>query len=80
MTRPRTLLLVLTTIVALGVGLAVRSADADPSTVIEATVVPVQKQVVTQKHPSVDHGTATAPADRQGTTQWRVVHNTGNCC
>jgi hypothetical protein len=80
MIRPRTLLLLLATAVALGVGLAVRSADADPSTVLEATVVPVQKEVVTLSFSSVDHGTATAPADRHGITKWRVVANTGNCC
>jgi len=81
MTRPRTLLLLLATTVALGVGLAVRSADADPSTVIEATTVDIQREVVVRSFPSVDHGSLpTADDDRTGTTKWRVVASTGNCC
>ena len=81
MTSPRTLLLVLATIVALGVGLAVRSADADPSTVLEATVVPIEREVVKRSYPSTDHGSLPGPEDdRQGTTKWRTVASTGNCC
>jgi hypothetical protein len=81
MTRPRTLLLLLATTVALGVGLAVRSAGADPSTVLEATLVDIQREVVTRTYPSVDHGRKPTPKDdREGTTKWRVVASTGNCC
>jgi hypothetical protein len=80
MSRPRTLLLLLSTAVALGVGLAVRSADADPSTVIEATVVSVERDVVKRSFPSVDHGSPTADDNRHGKTTWRVVAGTGNCC
>ena len=46
MTRLRTFLLLLAGTIALGVGLAVRSADADPSTVLEATTVDIQREVV----------------------------------
>jgi hypothetical protein len=81
MTRPGTFLLLLATAIALGIGLAVRSADADPSTVIEATTVPIHREVVTRKYQSVDHGSQPGSADdRTGTTKWRVVASTGNCC
>jgi hypothetical protein len=81
MITPRTLLLLLATTVALGVGLAVRSAGADPSTVLEATLVDIQREVVTRTYSSVDHGSSPSPKDdRTGTTKWRVVASTGNCC
>ena len=81
MRRLRMLSLLVVAVVAMGVGLAVRSATADPSTVLEASVVPVEREVSTKMFPSTDHGTSPAAEDdRAGRTWWRVVANTGNCC
>ena len=82
MTRLRTLFLLGgCAAVALGIGVAVRSATADPSTVIEATLVPIQREAVNRSYPSIDHGSLPGPEDdRQGTTKWRHVASTGNCC
>jgi hypothetical protein len=67
--------------VALTVGLAVRSAVADPSTVLEATVVSIDRAQTKRTYPSVDHGSSkSAKDDKKGTTAWRVVEETGNCC
>ena len=81
MNRLKTSLLLLVAATALVVGLAVRSADADPAAVLEATVVPVQREAVKRSYPSIDHGSLPGPEDdRQGTTKWRHVASTGNCC
>jgi hypothetical protein len=81
MTGLRTLALLGAAAAALGVGLAVRAATADPSTVLEATLVPIQREAVNRSYPSTDHGSLPGPKDdRQGTTKWRHVASTGNCC
>src|ERR1051326_323563 len=48
---------------------------------IPAQVVSVTKETSIQTHPTTDYGTSPSAADdREGTTQWRVVKDTGNCC
>ena len=48
---------------------------------IEATLVPIQREVVKRSYPSTDHGSLPGPEDdRTGTTKWRHVASTGNCC
>jgi subtilisin family serine protease len=42
-----------------------------------ASLVPVSKETSTQSHPTTDYS---AGAPRTGTTTWRVVKDTGNCC
>jgi hypothetical protein len=48
---------------------------------IPAQVVDVSKETSIQTHPTTDYGTSSSSIDdREGTTQWRVVKDTGNCC
>jgi len=52
------------------------SATALPSPAIQAQVVPIQRPKASAVYPTVDYGRRT----RSGTTTWRVVQGTGNCC
>lgn len=48
---------------------------------LEAEVEPVHFNQRLESYPVTDHaGTADASDDRTGTTRWRVVEDTGNCC
>jgi hypothetical protein len=48
---------------------------------IPAQIVDVTKETAIQTHPTTDYGTSSSAVDdREGTTQWRVVKDTGNCC
>src|SRR4051812_24100605 len=48
---------------------------------IPAQIVDVTKETSIQSHPTTDYGASpSAIDDREGTTQWRVVKDTGNCC
>src|SRR5213594_1420697 len=48
---------------------------------IPAQIVDVTKETAIQSHPTIDYGTLPSTIDdRVGTTQWRVVKDTGNCC
>jgi hypothetical protein len=48
---------------------------------IPAKVVDVTKETSTASYPTDDYGTrASTIDDRQGTTTWRIVKDTGNCC
>jgi CARDB len=48
---------------------------------IPAQIVDVTKETAIQSHPTTDYGTmASAVDDRVGSTTWRVVKDTGNCC
>ena len=48
---------------------------------VPAQIVEVTKETWIQSHPTIDFGTsASSIDDRVGTTQWRVVKDTGNCC
>jgi hypothetical protein len=51
-------------------------ASALPSPAIQAQVVAIQRPTATAVYPTVDYGRRTRP----GTTSWRVVQGTGNCC
>jgi hypothetical protein len=56
-------------------------AAALPTPVLQAQVVPIQRPSATVVYPTLDYGKKTTPADdRSGTTGWRVVQGTGNCC
>jgi CARDB protein len=68
------------------VGLIVVTVFAGAGSAVEgigfpAQIVDVTKETSTQSHPTTDYGTSpSAIDDRVGTTQWRVVKDTGNCC
>jgi hypothetical protein len=48
---------------------------------VPAQIVDVTKETSIQSHPTIDYGTSSSTIDdRVGTTQWRVVKDTGNCC
>jgi len=44
---------------------------------LPAQVIDVQKETLLQEHPTTDYSTGSA---QLGTTTWRVVKDTGNCC
>jgi hypothetical protein len=58
---------------ALGAGVAAST----PLPVLEANVVAIQRPAATVSYPTVDYP---GKAARNGTTRWRVVQGTGNCC
>lgn len=48
---------------------------------VPAQVIDVTKETLTQTHPTTDFGATDSTADDEtGTTEWRVVKDTGNCC
>jgi hypothetical protein len=56
-------------------------AAAQTPVALDAQVVPIQPQVTSSTYPTVDYGhDAGSTDDQQGTTTWRVVNGTGNCC
>jgi hypothetical protein len=58
-----------------------RSASAVEGVGIPAQVLDVTKETSIQTHPTTDYGTSSSAIDdRVGTTTWRVVKDTGNCC
>ncbi len=80
MSRALGLVLRLAAVVAVVAGIAAGAAAQTP-VALEAQVVPIQPDVTTASHPTVDYGNDANPADdKQGTTTWRVVNGTGNCC
>jgi hypothetical protein len=65
----------------LAAALSTGTAGADPSTVLPASVVDITRPVSTASFPTTDFGRKpSAKDDKQGTTTWRVVQGTGNCC
>jgi hypothetical protein len=60
----------------LACGLVAGSAAALPSPVLEAHVVPIQRPSALASYQTIEYGKKT----RTGTTSWRVVQGTGNCC
>ena len=71
----RRILVLLTTFAAIaGIG---SSAAALPSPALQAQVVPIQRPTTIVSYPTADYGKKAA---RSGTTAWRVVQGTGNCC
>jgi hypothetical protein len=77
--RRLTLLTVLALCLAGGVGAS--STQALPSPVLEAKVVSIQRPTSNVAYPMVDYGKkSTSTDDRTGSTAWRVVQGTGNCC
>jgi hypothetical protein len=75
-------------LIALGVLLAgltcvagAQTAAAVPQPALPAQVVDITRPQATKSYPTVDYGKKTTAADdKQGTTTWRVVQGTGNCC
>jgi hypothetical protein len=71
---------------AAGAALALAAGFAGSGSAVEGIGVPAQivdvtKETSIQSHPTTDYGTSpSAVDDRVGTTQWRVVKDTGNCC
>jgi hypothetical protein len=56
-------------------------AAAQTPVALNAQVVPIQPQVTSASYPTADYGNDAGSADdKQGTTTWRVVNGTGNCC
>jgi hypothetical protein len=56
-------------------------AGALPSPVLQAQVVSIQRPSALVKYTTADYGKkVTASDDRVGTTTWRAVQGTGNCC
>ncbi len=48
---------------------------------LPAQIVKIAPAVSTATYPTVDYGNgATSSNDKQGTTSWRIVKGTGNCC
>jgi hypothetical protein len=82
MTRLRTLMAILgVAATAAVIALAVHPVGANPPTALEAQVVDVQKESVIRTYATVDYGKTAGPSDdRAGTTKWRHVADTGNCC
>jgi hypothetical protein len=78
----RRTLILLTALAAVATGLAAAGpAGALPSPVLAAQVVSIQRPTATVAYPTVDYGKkAVSTDDRSGTTSWRVVQGTGNCC
>src|SRR2546428_12613009 len=71
----RRILVLLTTFAAIaGIG---SSAAALPSPALQAQVIPIQRPTAIVSYPTADYGQKAA---RSGTTAWRVVQGTGNCC
>jgi hypothetical protein len=59
----------------------VNLAGALPSPVLQAQVVPIQRPTASASFAAVDYGKKTSSNDdRTGTTSWRVIQGTGNCC
>jgi len=57
------------------------TARALPSPALEAQVVSIDRLSALVVYPTTDYGKKpTATDDRSGTTTWRVVQGTGNCC
>ena len=61
-----------------------RALETDPGATytrnlvgLPAQVIEVQKETLLQQHPTTDYASGT---ERPGTTTWRVVKDTGNCC
>jgi hypothetical protein len=71
--------ILLTALAVAGIGPS--TAATLPSPVLEAQVVPIQRPTANAAYPTVDYGRKPTPNDdRSGTTTWRVVQGTGNCC
>jgi hypothetical protein len=52
-----------------------QSARSTTSVALPATVVDITRPVSTSSYPTVDYG-----KHKTGTTSWRIVQGTGNCC
>jgi hypothetical protein len=66
---------------AAGAALVAAAAGAQTPVALDAQVVSIQPQVTTATYPTLAYGKDADPADdRTGTTTWRVVNGTGNCC
>jgi hypothetical protein len=68
-------------VVACALAAFATGAAAQTPVALDAQVVPIQPQVTTASYPTTDYGNdASSADDKQGTTTWRVVNGTGNCC
>jgi hypothetical protein len=72
---------ILLTLLAGAAGIGPSTGAALPSPVLQAQVVSIQRPSALVSYPTTDYGKkTTAKDDRPGTTTWRVVQGTGNCC
>jgi hypothetical protein len=57
------------------------SASAQTPVALDAQVISIQPPVSEATYASLDYGRKDGPADdREATTTWRVIQDTGNCC
>jgi hypothetical protein len=77
LTRTRTVALATFAVI----GACVGSAGAQTPVALDAQLVAIQPAVTSATYPTTDYGNdGNAADDKQGTTTWRVVNGTGNCC
>jgi hypothetical protein len=68
-------------VVALAALLATAGASAQGPLALDAQVVAIQPAVSTASYATLEYGNDARPDDdRTGTTTWRIVQGTGNCC
>jgi hypothetical protein len=66
---------------AVATAILAMSAAAQTPIALDAQVVSIQPPVSEATYPSVDYGRRDTPTDdRNATTTWRVIQDTGNCC
>ena len=71
----------LVAVAATGTAVLATTASAQLPVALDATVVPIAPEVRDAAFPTLDYGnTAKSVDDKPGSTTWRVVEATGNCC
>src|ERR687895_768547 len=80
--KTRTLARRLAAGVAVATAVLASSASGQLPVALDAQVVPIAPPVAEATYPAQDYGKDGVPSadDRAGTTTWRVVQATGNCC
>jgi hypothetical protein len=80
--KARSLARRLAAVVAVGTAVLASSASGQLPVALDAQVVPIAPPVAEATYPAHDYGKDGVPSadDRTGTTTWRVVQATGNCC
>jgi hypothetical protein len=68
-------LLALAALAAVAAGVGTQTASGTTSLALPATVVDISRPVSSSSYPTVDYS-----KHKTGTTSWRVVQGTGNCC
>src|SRR5918996_1450259 len=80
--KTRSLARRLAAVVAVATAVLASSASGQLPVALDAQVVPIAPPVAEATYPAHDYGRDGVPSadDRAGTTTWRVVQATGNCC